>query len=298
MMRLAALLIFMAASAAEAAVPVAVATSGHSTVPVNGTFGVRQFVFDTGAEGSAVYAGFAEQVGLRPSGSETLQGQTGTAEMPLVRLEYLELDGTRKGPIEALRLDPRADGIPLAGIIGLDVFGDRTVDFDFPRRTLALLAPGERPAGLNGPGVQATRTTGNLLTVPVRIGQTDAVAVIDTGARKTRINWNLGRALGLDPAKLDKGETVQGATNSAIETGATRVRNVRLGLRALSDAPVLVADLPVFAAFGVADKPAIILGLDWLEQTRLVIDFPARLVWFEQSASAAPLISTTERGAM
>lgn len=298
MMRLAALLIVLAAGAADAAVPVAVATTGHATVPVNGTFGVRQFVFDTGAEGSAVYAGFAEQVGLQPSGSEPLQGQTGTAEMPLVRLEFLELDGARKGPIEAIRLDPRADGIPLAGIIGLDLFGDRTIDFDFPRRTLALLAPGERPAGLNGPGVQATTTAGDLLTVPVRIGRTEAVAVIDTGARKTRINWKLGRALGLDPAKLDKGETVQGATNSAIETGATRVRDVRLGLRTLSDAPVLVADLPVFEAFGVADKPAIILGLDWLEQTRLVIDFPARLVWFEQSAPAGPVISTIERGAM
>ena len=298
MMRLAALLVVLAAGVADAAVPVTVATTGHATVPVNGTFGVRQFVFDTGAEGSAVYAGFADEVGLQPSGSETLQGQTGSAELPLVRLEFLDLDGTRKGPIEALRLDPRADGIPLAGIIGLDVFGDRTIDFDLPRRTLVLLAPGERPSGLNGPGVLATRTAGDLLTVPVRIGRTEAVAVIDTGARKTRINWKLGRALGLDPAKLDKGDIVQGATNSAVETGATRVRNVRLGPRALSDAPVLVADLPVFAAFGVADKPAIILGLDWLDQTRLVIDFPARLVWFEQSAPAAPLISTTERGAM
>ena len=299
MMRLAALLYVLAATAAGAAVPVTVATTGHATVPVNGTFGVRQFVFDTGAEGSAVYAGFADQVGLKQSGSESLQGQTGSAEVPLIRLEFLDLDGTRKGPIEAVRLDPRADGVPLAGIIGLDVFGDRTVDFDFPRRALALLAPGERPSGLNGPGIQATATTGNLLMVPVRIGRTDAVAVIDTGARKTRINWKLGRALGLDPAALARGETVQGATNAAIETGATRVRDVRLGHRALSDAPVLVADLPVFAAFGVADKPAIILGLDWLDQTRLVIDFPARLVWFEQSArTALPLIPTTERGPM
>jgi hypothetical protein len=43
---------------------------------------------------------------------------------------------------------------------------------------------------------------------------------------------------------------------------------------------VLVADLPVFAAFGVDDRPAIILGLDWLTATRMVIDFPARKVWF------------------
>ena len=49
----------------------------------------------------------------------------------------------------------------------------------------------------------------------------------------------------------------------------------------LADAPVLVADLPVFEVFGVAGRPAIILGLDWLDRTRMVIDFPALQVWFE-----------------
>jgi len=63
--------------------------------------------------------------------------------------------------------------------------------------------------------------------------------------------------------------------------GATRVADVHLGGRMLADAPVLVADLPVFEAFGVADRPAIILGLDWLDKTRMVIDFPGRQVWFE-----------------
>ncbi len=295
MTRLAAALLLFAGPGV-AAVPVTIAPTGHATVPVTGTFGTRDFVFDTGAEGSAVYAGFAEQVGLAKVGSETLQGQTGTSETPLVRLERLALDGVSKGPLEAVRLDARADGVPLAGIVGLDLFGDRTVDFDYPRRTLSLLAPGARPEGLDGPGLEATVTTGSLLTVPITIGRTQAVAVLDTGARKTRINWALGRLLGFTPDSLDKGEVIQGATNRAVETGAASVRNVRLGRRALSEAPVLVADLPVFEAFGVAGRPAVILGLDWLEQTRLVIDFPARLVWFEESAPAPAVSPLIERG--
>jgi hypothetical protein len=44
---------------------------------------------------------------------------------------------------------------------------------------------------------------------------------------------------------------------------------------------VLVADLPVFETFGVAGRPAMILGLDWLDRTRMVIDFLGRKVWFE-----------------
>jgi hypothetical protein len=257
-----------------------VAASGHATVPVQGSFGTRQFVFDTGAEGSAVYANFADEAGLKAAGSEQLQGQTGAADVPLVDVGKLTLDGTSKAPITAVRLDPRADGVPLAGIVGLDLFGDRTVDFDLPRKRLALLAAGDRP--IAGNGLVATPTTGNLLTIPVTIGSVTATAVIDTGARKTRINWQLGTLLGLDPAKVAKGDTIQGATNMAIETGAASVSYVQLGARALAEAPVLVADLPVFEAFGVADRPAIILGLDWLTSTRMVIDFPARLVWFEE----------------
>jgi len=280
MSKFAALLALIAAPAA-AEVPIAIAASGHATVPVEGSFGVRQFVFDTGAEGSAIYANFAEEAGLKAAGSEQLQGQTGEADVPLVQLASLTLDGATKAPLTAVKLDPRADGVPLAGIVGLDLFGDRTVDFDLPRRRLALLETGARP--IAGDGLAATPTTGNLLTIPVTIGSVSAIAVIDTGARKSRINWKLGTLLGLDPAKVAKGDTIQGATNKSIETGAASVTNVLLGSRTLAEAPVLVADLPVFQAFGVADRPAIILGLDWLTKTRMVVDFPARLVWFEEA---------------
>jgi hypothetical protein len=276
---LVALAILLIAAPAAAEVPIEIAATGHATVPVSGSFGIRQFVFDTGAEGSAIYANFADEAGLMSAGSEQLQGQTGAAEVPLIHLAKLTLDGTTQSPLDVLKLDPRSDGVLLAGIVGLDLFGDRTVDFDLPRKRLALMAPGQRP--ISGEGVAATPTTGNLLTIPVRIGAATATAVIDTGARKTRINWMLGKLLGIDRERIAKGDTIQGATNRAIETGATRIADVHLGDRILTDAPVLVADLPVFEAFGVADRPAIILGLDWLGSTRMVIDFPARLVWFE-----------------
>jgi predicted aspartyl protease len=265
---------------ALADVPVQIAPTGHATVPVTGSFGTAQFVFDTGAEASAVYADFADSAGLAVAGSETLQGQTGSDEVPLVSLGSIGLDGVQKDGIKAVKLDPRADGVKLAGIVGLDLFGDRTVDFDLPHKRISLLAQGARPAG-EDTQIAASTTTGNLLTVPVTIGEVTATAVIDTGARKTRINWALGRLLGLDPAKLAKGDVIQGATNKAVETGATRISNVRLGSRVLAHAPVLVADLPVFETFGVAGRPAMILGLDWLDRTRMVIDFLGRKVWFE-----------------
>jgi hypothetical protein len=37
--------------------------------------------------------------------------------------------------------------------------------------------------------------------------------------------------------------------------------------------------LPVFEAFGVADRPAMILGMDLLKDVHLIADFPAGEVW-------------------
>ncbi len=269
----------LAAGPATGEVRIEIAASGHAVVPVEGGFGVRMFVFDTGAEGSAVYAGFAEEAHLPVVGSEMLQGQTGEANTELVRFDKLTLDGVVKGPIDAVLLEARSDGVPLAGIVGLDVFGDRLVDFDLPRGRLVLRDSGQQL--VSGQGLAAVPTAGNLLTIPVKIGSITATAVIDTGARKTRINWTLGDLLGIDRATISRGDTISGATNMEIEAGAAHVTQVHLGPVILRKAPVLVADLPVFEAFGVSGKPAIILGLDWLTETRLVVDFPARLVWFQ-----------------
>lgn len=268
---------------AQAEVEITIAATGHATVPVEGSFGEARFVFDTGAEGTAVYEDFAQAAALEVTGAESLQGQTGVLDLDLVEIERLVVDGVAAGPIQAVRLPRRRDGVALAGIVGLDVFGGQVVDFNLPAMRVALLAAGSRPLDAQCAPVPATPTIGNLLTVPVVVNGVEAVGVIDTGARKTRINWALGRLLGIKPDDLAQGDTIQGATLSAVETGATSVQAVRLGSRILPTAPVLVADLPVFEAFGVADRPAIIIGLDWLTETRMVIDFPARLVWFEMA---------------
>ena len=131
-----------------------------------------------------------------------------------------------------------------------------------------------------GRSPDAALTAGELYTVQIEVDGVSAVAVLDTGARKTRINWRLGRMIGLDPAGRPAGEIVRGATGVPVTTSVARVRTAALGGLILRDAPVLVSDLPVFEVFGVADRPAVILGMDWLEEARMIVDFPARTVWF------------------
>lgn len=270
-------------SASMAEVPLSIAASGHATVPVKiegkGEF---QFVLDTGAEGSALYSPFEKEHGI-PMRAETtqLQGQTGAAAVRLADLPPLLLDGVKVEKIAAVVLDPRADGVPLAGIVGLDVFGNSLMDFDLARGRARFLRSGAAIKGIGaGKPIKATTTIGGLLTFPVTIGNAQAIAVLDTGARKTRINWKLGRILGFNADGLDKGDVIQGATNRPVETSVATVRNVRFGGVKLETAPVLVADLPVFELFGVADRPAIIFGMDWLSNVRMAVDFPLKRIWF------------------
>jgi predicted aspartyl protease len=269
----------------RAEVPLSIAESGHATVPVEiEGVGVFEFVLDTGAEGTAVYSPFEIEHNL-PLRAETeaLQGQTGSAPVRIASLPPLKIDGLLAEDVAAVVLEPRADGVPLAGIIGHDVFGGAALDFDLPRGHAEFRPSGTRFAGLGtNDAVAAATTTGGLLTFPVTIGGVQAVAVLDTGARKTRINWRLGRLIGLDAASLARGDVIQGATNNAIVTSEAIVRGVRFGSVLLPSAPVLVADLPVFELFGVADRPAVIFGMDWLTETRLVVDFPLRRIWFSQ----------------
>lgn len=270
-------------------VPITVAQSGHPVVPVSSSaFGPTQFVLDTGAQGTAVYATFGEQAGLAPSTATiSLVGQTGAADLPVLRVPALLLDGV-SADVDAVVLPDRPDGVPLAGIVGLDVFGRSLLDFDFPRRRAALHASGTSlDATRDVAPLAAARTAGDLLTVQIDLNGVTATAVLDTGARKTRINWALGRLLGLDAAQLETGEVIRGATGTPISTSIGAIGAVRLGTTSLLDAPVLIADLPVFEVFGVADRPAVILGLDWLEATRLIIDFPLLRVWFIAAGDAA-----------
>lgn len=69
--------LLLLASPVVAEVPIEIAETGHVTVPVQGMFGERQFVLDTGAEGSEICEDFASAFTFPDAESTDLQGQTG-----------------------------------------------------------------------------------------------------------------------------------------------------------------------------------------------------------------------------
>lgn len=280
----------LCAASANASVPLSYAASGHPTVPtlVEGK-GPFEFVIDTGAEGTALYSAFAKQQGLKliEGKAETLQGQTGAASLSLARVSTLSVDGRTVKDVEAVILPDRADGVALPGIVGLDLMGSYVVEIDAPGGRVALHPAGTSPRTLGGDsvkGTKAVRLAGGLLGLPVVINGILGVAVLDTGARDTRINWRFATAAGLSAAsaRLKSDGIIQGATNSPVAVARADIGTIDLGGIRRTGASLRIVDLPVFEAFGVADRPAMILGMDLLRDVHLIADFPAQMVWMAQ----------------
>ena len=280
--------------AAHAAVPLSWDSTGHVVVPtlVNDQ-GPVTFMLDTGADESAVYSWFAKSLDLPKGAGRELSGATGSEMMTTTRLSSLSVDGHIIKQIDADTLPDRADGVKLAGIVGVDLMSHRLAIIDFACRTFEL-----RPVQRARPEIVGTGATlvkagairdGKQLTLPVTINGVAGVAVLDTGARNTDINHKFAAAAGIAANSMAFGDAspTRGATMASIATRIGPIGTVRFAGITRSGAVARVVDLPYFEGAGLAGKPTMNLGLDFLQGTRLTVDFSSRQFWL--AASSCPL---------
>ncbi len=266
------------------AAPLTVASSGHPVAPVSVDGGpAAAFMVDTGAEGSAVYRWFAKRYALPIAGVERLDGQTGPATLPMRAVRTVAIDRVRSGALRMVELADQPDRREVAGILGLDVMRGHLVEFDFPGRRVLFhdrSATGRITRPLGKP-VRATRVTGGLLAIPVRLNGVTGHAVIDTGARDSRANEAFARAAQLTttdaPARV-----IRGAADRPAVLRTAAVSQMQVPGHDLGATTVKVADLPVFATFGWVGQPAMLLGFDHLRRFRMLIDIDRGDVWLEQ----------------
>ncbi|MCB2106481.1 MAG: aspartyl protease family protein [Rhodobacteraceae bacterium] len=276
----------LAPSSVHAAVPIARAASGHATIPVTVASERADFVLDTGAEGTVLYRNFADRLGLTAtSGSSQLVGQTGAIDLPEIEMPGFTVDGRTFGPMTTIALPSRADGVDLAGIVGLDVMKDALAVIDYPRGLFSLHDSTADPtvlAGKDAIAIDVRRAAGGLLVLDVGIGGVVGAAVLDSGSRDTRINWRFASALGIAPgsAALKQGGVIQGATITPVATVTTEVENISFAGHTVTKAEVRIADFPVFAQLEMSERPAMILGHDLLAGAKMVIDLAHDRVWF------------------
>jgi hypothetical protein len=249
-------------------------------VRVNGR-GPYQFVVDSGADTSVVGLRIARDLQLPLGTPVTLNNMTDRNIVDRVRVDTLSLGPStiRNLQLPALR---EAD-LGGAGMIGIDALARQRLMLDFEKR-LIRVEDASRPAkSLPGDIVVTARLQrGQLILTQVRAGRLALDAVIDTGSQITIGNKALRDKLVRSRLGNLRTVTATGVTGTTVNLELAQIGELRLGSVILRNVPMAFADVPPFEAFGLADRPALLLGTDLLETFRRVsLDFRARRVRFQ-----------------
>lgn len=246
--------------------------------------GPYSFIVDTCAERSVIADTVALALGLAPGRQVTVNGiaRQMTAQTALVH--ELGFGPFRRRGL-SLPVLPRGN-LAADGYLGLDAIIDSRVTFDFKHQRLEIDPShvyGPLTAGIDATDVETYGSAGRLRARGV-IDGVGVTAFVDTGSEVSVINPPLLAALkARNPALLALGvETLSGVTGGEIVGDIIPVERVELQELRFTRGSVVVADVRNFDLWRLADKPALLIGMDLLRQfAKVAIDYRRREIRFE-----------------
>ncbi|MXO89346.1 retroviral-like aspartic protease family protein [Pontixanthobacter aquaemixtae] len=250
------------------------------TVPVTiSGEGPFRFMIDTGAQATVITRGLSEKLKLPTIGSAVVVGMGSREDVELVQLDGLEFADRTLGDIAAPLLEARNVGAD--GILGLDSLQDMRVMIDFRSQTIAV----NDASALGGNSgyeiiVRARRKLGRLIIANATIDGVRTAVVIDTGAQSSFGNLKLQKRL---RGARNRVEVSSQDVNGAVIIGKRHyAKRFQIQGLQLNNMPITFAESPAFAALGLSERPAIIMGMRDLRLfNRVAIDFEKRQVLFD-----------------
>jgi predicted aspartyl protease len=244
------------------------------------------FLIDTGAQATVLSRALADQLQLFDRGSATLVGMASTRRVETTPIDNFTL-GSRSFYIRQAPVVEREHIGDADGILGLDSLQNQRVVLDFQKREISV-ADAEQLGGNRGYEivVKARELLGQLIITSARLDGVQVAVIVDTGAQ-----GSVGNLALLERLRRNRqlGDTEMTDVNGVTLGGVVRVAaRLELGRANVQNFPVLFADSRPFHTLGLADKPALILGMSELKLFRRVaIDFKTRRVLFDLPANVA-----------
>jgi predicted aspartyl protease len=239
------------------------------------------FVVDTGAERTVVSRQLAERLNLPKGPVRNLVTVTGTGKVNTVIVPGLELSGTRTKAIEAPALE--REHIGAHGMLGLDSLKSRRVLLDFKKNEMRVM-PGRRAEDVDEDTIVVTARSkyGQLILVDARFLGERVKVIVDTGSQTSIGNQALldrlqrrKKAIALTPV------TVTSVTGQTIPAQFATIDRIQIGGADFNNIPVAFADAEPFKRFGLANQPALLLGMDALRLfDQVSVDFANKQVRF------------------
>jgi hypothetical protein len=242
--------------------------------------GPFKFVVDTGSNTTVLSTRVARLLNLPPLPERTVHGVTGSMMSRFARLGRVETGRSVSQNLSVAVLDAPAFEA-LDGILGMDMFADRRIRFNFTRKTVDFDGPSRGAARLPIRASVRLRQ-GLLIEADGRVGGVRARSVLDTGCDTTIINMALLDAIRSPRVLRRRGAVapqIVGVTSQEMGGVWANLPEVDLiGLK-INRLTVVAADAPVFKLWGLDKTPAMLVGMDILTQVEtLVIDYRRREV--------------------
>jgi predicted aspartyl protease len=237
--------------------------------------GPFRLVLDSGATRSAVTPKVASmlELPLDKSPPVLLRGVTGSAVTPTVKLDSISVGDLYVGPSTVPVVADAFGGAE--GLLGTDGMRDKRIFIDFRNDFINISRSRNRRAAAGFQTVPFLKDDLNLLIVEATVGNFPVRAIIDTGAQASVGNVALRTALRRQVERNARGEDqVTGATGD-VQTGiGARITPINIGELSIRDAHVTFGDMHIFERWGMADEPALLIGMDILGLLdTLVIDY-------------------------
>ena len=250
----------------------------HLTVEtfINGR-GPFRFVVDTGADRSVVSDSVVAALGLAQGADVIVQGIARALPAKSVTLGSLRVGRVHFEDITTPVLPRGLLGCD--GYLGLDVIDRQAVTFDFVNQRLTIDRPISRSEWIYAaPGHQAVANAiaradgsdGRLTAVDCTVDDARASAFVDSGAEisigNTRLFDSLRDSGGAQYLSQQSVHLI-GVTGGMVEGRIIAVRDVQLSNMHFRNSVLVISDLPVFDIWGLADRPALFIGMNFLRLT-------------------------------
>jgi len=259
-------------------------------VEVNGR-GPYHFVVDSGADTSAVGLRLAQQLQLPLGTPVILNGMTDRNIVDRVRVNTLAFGPSTIGQLEVPAL--REEDLGGDGMIGIDALVKQRLMMDFDDK-IVKVEDARKPVAYSPDEIVITARLlhGQLILTEVKMGALNLEAVIDTGSEISIGNLALRDALMRSHRNKDWTVAATGVTGKTVDLELGQIHEIRVGAISIHDFPIAFADLPPFKVFGLADRPALLIGTDILQSfKRVSLDFQSRKVRFQLRRCGTELVS-------
>lgn len=264
-----------------AEIPILRHDNGHLTVSARVEAGESApFVLDTAATKSMVTGSLLDPLSLehRTFTSGNLNGASGRTRIKTLQIASLAVGDAVARDLDVVYMDEEAHGhvarASIAGIVGIDFLSHFDVEVDLADMRMRLYSPGQRPFARERARLPLKRIGEGIITIAAVLDGQPITAILDTGARRSIVNWAAARGAGLHPKQdgLEETAPVHGAAAHTTQAVAYEFKSVAVGGTSIERPSIDIADLHVFRILNLKDTPALILGADLLEGTKFALD--------------------------